>query len=276
LSERRDGVAHYEAIADHYLKIAPERHGALYHDTRFRVFNSLLPKEPSRILDFGCGDGANIALMSDMGHSVVGIDPVQALLDQAAINAPKATYLRGSSERMLEFPAGAFNVIASLSTLSYLTPEQTDEFYSETKRLLAPGGCAVLSYSNALVDLTTFNRFTLAFYRDTIIPLLTHNADNQKTMLEGVRSRLAFPDEPQTKHSENDLVVRHRRNPFLIGDELAQHGFSIDDTRYMHWHPLPPQWLEQSAFKDLKYTERYPDWMGPLFASMFVVRCHVT
>lgn len=271
----KSGIQHYEKIARHYMATAPD--AEQYHRLRFETFNSLLPKESGTILDFGCGSGENLVHMANLGHTVAGIDPVPELTSQAISNLAKARPREwrvevGTAFDLQMFDSSAYDCVAALSVLSYLSEAETEVFYSETRRLLKPGGILVASYSNMLVDLATFNRFTVAFWRDRIIPELSDDEGERAAMLEGLTARLAFPDEPKQTHSENDLVTRTKRNPLTIADELSGHGFEVEQTKFMHFHPLPPQYLEGSPFKDLKYRTDYPDWMGPLFASMFVVR----
>lgn len=262
----KTGKEYYTEIADNYIDTA----GADYHTHRFRTFNSLIPDTPSRILDFGCGSGENLKILSDLGHTVTGMDPVEGLIDQARKHAKDVRV--GDANSLERFHDQSFDVVTALSVLSYLNMEESITFYREAKRLLKPGGCLVASYSNMLVDMTTLNRHSVEFYRSHVIPFLTPDRDVQAEMLEGYKSRLAFPDEPQTRDSEIDKVIRRRRNPHLIGDELAAHSFAVDKMAFMGWLPLPPQWLNDSPYAELRFTASLPHWLGFTHASMFVVR----
>jgi ubiquinone/menaquinone biosynthesis C-methylase UbiE len=264
------GIRHYEKIAKSYMETAPD--GSDYHGARFAAFNSLLPDGPSRIIDFGCGSGENVATMADMGHTVEGIDPVTELIDQARKNAPNCKFVVGDANFLKELPTDSVEVVTALSVLSYLDKDETDTFYRESKRILSPGGVMIASYSNALVDMLTFNRFTVQFWEREIIPFLSDDDATRKELLDGLKSRLAFPEEPTSKHSENDKVIRNRRNPLTLAEELEPFGFRIEATRFMHWHPLPPQYLENSPHKSLRFTNELPEWMGAFLSSLFCVR----
>lgn len=62
------GSKEYDRHVSHGIRRTEEK------DAWIAVLGSVLPKQPLRILDVGCGTGAMGLLLSEMGHTVTGID----------------------------------------------------------------------------------------------------------------------------------------------------------------------------------------------------------
>ncbi|MGX7264194.1 methyltransferase domain-containing protein [Enterococcus crotali] len=54
----------------------------------------LLPKEPKKVLDIGCGTGELTSQMAELGHEVTGIDQSVNMIDQAKESYPDLTFLK--------------------------------------------------------------------------------------------------------------------------------------------------------------------------------------
>ncbi len=52
-----------------------------------QVLLNVLPPQPARILDLGCGTGSISVLLAEMGHSVTGIDLSPRMIEQATAKA---------------------------------------------------------------------------------------------------------------------------------------------------------------------------------------------
>jgi ubiquinone/menaquinone biosynthesis C-methylase UbiE len=100
-----------------------------------RVTNRL-----GRALDIGCGAGLSTAALGSLAETVVGLEPVQAMLTHSRVVAPHALFLAGRAEA-LPFSAGAFDVIAAAGSLNYV---DVDLFLPNAARVLAPGGVLVI------------------------------------------------------------------------------------------------------------------------------------
>lgn len=42
-----------------------------------------LPKQPSKIIDLGCGTGLLVCAFAKRGHSVTGVDPANSMIEKA-------------------------------------------------------------------------------------------------------------------------------------------------------------------------------------------------
>ena len=98
-----------------------------------------------RVVDFGCGSGANTALLAGRGAHVWGIDISEDLLRlgqrRLAISgrAGEATFIAGSAHDM-PFPDDSIDVVFGIAILHHL---DLDLVSKEVRRVLKPGGRAI-------------------------------------------------------------------------------------------------------------------------------------
>jgi len=93
-----------------------------------------------RALDIGCGAGLSTAALECLAETVVGLEPVQAMLTHSRVVAPHALFLVGRAET-LPFSARAFDLIAAAGALNYV---DVDLFLPDAARVLAPGGVLII------------------------------------------------------------------------------------------------------------------------------------
>jgi ubiquinone/menaquinone biosynthesis C-methylase UbiE len=98
-----------------------------------------------RLVDFGCGSGANSVLLANRGAHVWGIDISQDLLRlaQRRLDATGrrggATFIAGSAHDM-PFPDASIDVVFGIAILHHL---DLDLVSKEVRRVLKPGGRAI-------------------------------------------------------------------------------------------------------------------------------------
>ena len=98
-----------------------------------------------RVVDFGCGSGANTALLVKRGAHVWGIDISEDLLRLAqrrlAVSGRggEATFIAGSAHDM-PFPDASIDVVFGIAILHHL---DLDLVSREVRRVLKPGGRAI-------------------------------------------------------------------------------------------------------------------------------------
>jgi SAM-dependent methyltransferase len=97
---------------------------------------------PGRALDVGCGEGRFCRLLRDRGIDTIGIDPTNALLEEARCRDPGGAYQAGRAEA-LGFPDGAFDLVVSYLTLIDI-PDAAAAI-AEMVRVLAPGGTLLIA-----------------------------------------------------------------------------------------------------------------------------------
>ncbi|MGH9190532.1 MAG: class I SAM-dependent methyltransferase [Acidimicrobiales bacterium] len=101
----------------------------------------LPPLAGKRLLDLGSGDGFVTAELGADALLAVAVD-----VGAPEPLAPRRRHVSQVTARLpgpLPFPSGSFDVVVSLETIEHLG--DTDALLEEVHRVLAPGGCLVLS-----------------------------------------------------------------------------------------------------------------------------------
>jgi SAM-dependent methyltransferase len=95
-----------------------------------------------RALDVGCGEGRFSRMLAAAGINVTGIDPTDALIEQARRRDPSGDYRIGNAEN-LRFEAATFDLVVSYLTLIDMADFRTA--ISEMSRVLKPGGSLLIA-----------------------------------------------------------------------------------------------------------------------------------
>jgi SAM-dependent methyltransferase len=96
----------------------------------------------ARILDCGCGTGANLDFLGQFGHAY-GFDLTMAGLRYG--RAAKRTRLARATVTASPFPTGAFDVVTSFDVLYSLSGPDEHAAVAEMFRLTKPGGFVVIN-----------------------------------------------------------------------------------------------------------------------------------
>lgn len=96
---------------------------------------------PLRILEVGCGNGALLRALDDLGHvtSAVGLDDSAAMVERARARSTDRDRLRFDRivGPVIDQPDDAFDVVLSFLSFRYL---DWDPLMDEVRRVLVPGG----------------------------------------------------------------------------------------------------------------------------------------
>lgn len=99
-----------------------------------------------RVLEVGCGAGAQLWYLAHESHRAVGLDFAPAALDQAtrrlADEGLRVPLLRGDA-RALPFADAAFDLVLDVEAWSCLPEAAAAASWHEAGRVLAPGGTLV-------------------------------------------------------------------------------------------------------------------------------------
>lgn len=137
--------------ADEALRVTPAtfaRYASPPADTAYPLefaYHQLGDVTGRRIVDFGCGSGANTTLLAGRGAHVWGIDISEELLRlgrrRLAVSgcAGGATFIAGSAHD-LPFPDASIDVVFGMAILHHL---DLDLVSREVRRVLKPGGRAI-------------------------------------------------------------------------------------------------------------------------------------
>lgn len=115
---------------------------------RLELIDELGPFGGGRLLDVGCGNGAQTLRLLDRFSEVVGLDVVPSHLEALQRHLTPGAHCRTVLYEggAMPFEEGTFSAVLSIETLEHVAQEaQTlDEMY----RVLTPGGVLVLSVPN--------------------------------------------------------------------------------------------------------------------------------
>jgi len=196
--------------------------GGAYHAHRLRVVKSMLPDLAGEtVVDFGCGDGilAAEAQSRDAGR-IIGCDPNALLISKARGKLGDVELHQGGVEILEQLDANVSGCLLAINVLAYLTETEEERFYRAATRIVRPGGCLLITHSNALFDMFTLNAFTAAFF--------------ERNFGCDAGSLLQFPHRPQR------LSFSIRENPLAYAHKLARFGFREARQEFMNFHPEPP------------------------------------
>lgn len=100
------------------------------------------PGKVLRILDLGCGAGANSIVLCELGHEVYGVDisrdAIAHLIDRLSSDAKFSGY--ACDVRSIDFEPDTFDVILDVSALCYLSFEDHYLYMQRISKWLKPGG----------------------------------------------------------------------------------------------------------------------------------------
>ena len=97
------------------------------------------------VLDLGCGTGRHALWLAAAGATVTAVDFSEGMLAQARRkpDAAAVRFLAHDLHEPLPFPDGAFDLVVSGLVLEHL--RDLARFFGESRRVLRPGGRAVMS-----------------------------------------------------------------------------------------------------------------------------------
>ncbi len=135
----------YDLIEEQFNHELDGSLGPLGPDSLFRYVADMALPSGAVVVDVGCGEGEHaIELANRFGFQVIGVDPVPRRVHAAQQNAPPGcpvTFAVGTVER-LPLASGSVDLVWIRDVLSLV--EQMDGAYREFRRVLKPGGRAMI------------------------------------------------------------------------------------------------------------------------------------
>jgi malonyl-CoA O-methyltransferase len=114
------------------------------------------------VLDLGCGTGRHAVWLANGGATVTGLDFSEGMMEKARAKpgARGVRFVVHDLDERLPFADGAFDRVVSGLVLEHL--RELGAFFAEARRVLKPGGRAVVSGMHPAM----FLRNTRAHFRD--------------------------------------------------------------------------------------------------------------
>lgn len=124
-------------LAESYAHNRPPVHPAIVQKVGERLG---IDAKLMRALDIGCGAGLSTAALRPLAETLIGIEPVPAMLAFSHTVAPQAIFLVGQAER-LPFSNCAFDLITAAGAINYA---DLNLFFPEAERVLIEAGTLVI------------------------------------------------------------------------------------------------------------------------------------
>ncbi len=254
---RDDVKTFWDDMAPEYMRNAyrygssPDTRYPFYETRRDRLIEILRGLKKGRCLDAGCGGGQILLPLVDGGWDAHGVDSspqmigfAREALKRNGHDEERATV--SSVEDLSAFKDNSFDVVFSMGVIEYLNDDQERRIYQETRRVLKTGGVLIVEYINMLFDISTFNRFTVDFFRNNIFPKFFEDKKADE-LTERMRSLVTYPDKPdrQGKYSTTrDQVYNRIENPLTFPQRAKSLGFEQSDLVFYRFHAVPPLLFE--------------------------------
>jgi len=197
-----------------------------YHKSRLAMVDALIGgRLAGNLVDFGCGDGIYLERHEASGGTSIGID-----IDPEMVNVARqrvATYggrhqvKEGGVERLVEIESESCDMVLALNVLAYLDDAQCGTFYCQAARILKKGGSLIVTHSNELFDMFTFNKYTVDFFE-------------RNFNVSGLENLLVHWDKPDR------LPLPTRENPLSFAHKLHRYGLLEEKQEFSIPHAIPP------------------------------------
>jgi len=109
-----------------------------------RLVDALLPRG-ARVLDAGCGPGRVGALLTDAGHTVVGVDGDPVLIAAAEADHPGPRWIVGDLAE-LDLGEEFDGIVCAGNVMAFLAPGTRREVLRRLRAHLAPDGRAAIGF----------------------------------------------------------------------------------------------------------------------------------
>ena len=254
-----------------------------FYETRLALIDDMVKQLPvGRLLDAGCGGGSVLLHFLGKGWDAHGVDGAENMVTLARENLAAASHEEdrvhlSSVTDLSRYPDAHFDLIVSAGVMEYLTPEEEAEAFAEARRVLKPGGHKIVENINRLFDVSTFNRFTVDFFADQVLPLFFEETGKREELTGRIRDLVANPDKPDrsgTFSTTRDQVYTKAEIPLAYGSKVEGYGFREIEQGYYRYHAVPPLLFEQEPGLEQAPIEKElalsRHWIGTFIASGFI------
>jgi ubiquinone/menaquinone biosynthesis C-methylase UbiE len=237
---------------------------------------------PGKIVDAGCGSGEILLECLKRGWDAYGCDIAEKMVELARERITASGFdgeriQQCSITHMLLYPDSIFDAVVCPGVLEYLTEKEEASAFAEFYRILKPQGVLIVENVNALFDLTTFNRFTVAFYKNQFFPKFFKDTDQIDQATDMLNDLISYPDKPDRsgKYSTTrDQVFNRTENPFEYPAKVRGFGFEETQQIFYRFHAVPPLLFEKRPELErisIEFEKQYSThWIGYFLATGFI------
>jgi SAM-dependent methyltransferase len=170
IASSSDYLDHYAKDAEFFDYFAAPEDPATRHENR-RLHEAIcrnLPREPSTILDIGCGGAWFAKAATPLGHTVVSFDAAKLNTIRALREVPHPNHFAVTGDaNALPFRPESFDTVVSAEVIEHVA--KLEPYLNNILRVLKPGGRAIIS--------TPYNekiQYSLCIHCNCSTPLHAH------------------------------------------------------------------------------------------------------
>jgi ubiquinone/menaquinone biosynthesis C-methylase UbiE len=239
-----------------------------------RLHALLSPIDGGHYLDIGCGTGNYTAMLADMGLDITGVDPSEAMLEEARTKLPVLQWLYGTAENI---PLPNDSMDGAVATLTLHHWKNLDEGFKEMARVLKPGAVWVI--------FTFTPEQERSYWLNHFFPNMMRRSTQKAIPFDKVLQAAATADltlahtEKYYVHNElQDLFMYSgKHNPELYFDPVVRDGISSfamlsDPEEVENGLNLLRSSLDNSTFQSIK--EQYANDLGDYLFAIFKNNTH--
>lgn len=154
------------------------------------------------VLEIGCGEGRGIDLLAPKSKSYTAIDKIQAVIDDLSTKYPEITFIQDNIPPFNKIEDNSFDTIVSFQVIEHIKNDRL--FLEEIKRILKPGGKALLTTPNIKLTLTRNPWHIREYTAEQLTDLASQIFDKEKVTMKGVGGN----EKVMNYHNENRKSVR--------------------------------------------------------------------
>ncbi len=132
------------------------------------------------LLEIGCGEGRGIALLKDKCTSYTAIDKIKPVLDALTNTYPDVTFIQDNIPPLNKLKDNAYDVVITFQVIEHIKNDKL--FLEEIKRVLKPGGKALITTPNIKKTLTR-NPWHIREYTAEQLTMLAKSIFDKVTMM---------------------------------------------------------------------------------------------
>ena len=122
------------------------------HQRLIKAYFLALPYISGDLLEIGCGEGRGMNLIKSKCTRYVAIDKIGSMLEQLSNIHPEVEFKQMNIPPFKEIPDNSFDRVISFQVIEHIKDDEA--FLIEIKRVLKPGGLAIVTTPNINFTLT--------------------------------------------------------------------------------------------------------------------------
>ena len=104
------------------------------------------------VVELGCGEGRGVEIIASKTNNYLGIDKIDSVIEKLHQTYPKHNFQRAIFPPASEISDGSYDFVISFQVIEHIRKDKL--FLEDIKRILKPGGIAILTTPNSKMSLS--------------------------------------------------------------------------------------------------------------------------